>query len=168
MIRGALTRFTPQRAIYVKRAITPSLVRCGSSSISRPTPSPSTSETGGSSESTNSTVNAQSSLATPNGGSLDLPFDSTPAGSSHDWSTSFHGLSEKAFSKEQSDILLAKVEPMDVEIRPEGLLYLPEIKYRRILNKAFGPGGWGLAPRGEHNIGTKIVSREYALVCDGR
>lgn len=30
-----------------------------------------------------------------------------------------------------------------------GLIYLPEIKYRRILNQAFGPGGWALMPRGE-------------------
>lgn len=50
----------------------------------------------------------------------------------------------------------------------DGLIYLPEIKYRRILNKAFGPGGWGLAPRSETNVGPKVVSREYALVCLGR
>lgn len=50
----------------------------------------------------------------------------------------------------------------------DGLLYLPEIKYRRILNRAFGPGGWGLAPRGEHTISPKNISREYALVCNGR
>ena len=48
------------------------------------------------------------------------------------------------------------------------MIYLPEIKYRRILNKAFGPGGWGLAPRGETNVSAKVVSREYALVCLGR
>jgi hypothetical protein len=50
----------------------------------------------------------------------------------------------------------------------DGIIYLPEIKYRRILNRAFGPGGWGLAPRGETNIGSKTISREYALVCLGR
>lgn len=48
------------------------------------------------------------------------------------------------------------------------MLYLPEIKYRRALNQAFGPGGWGLAPRSETNVGPKVVSREYALVCLGR
>lgn len=48
------------------------------------------------------------------------------------------------------------------------MIYLPEIKYRRVLNKAFGPGGWGLAPRGEHNISAKNISREYALICNGR
>ncbi|KAI8145525.1 mitochondrial genome maintenance MGM101 [Fennellomyces sp. T-0311] len=60
------------------------------------------------------------------------------------------------------------VDPADIEIKPDGLIYLPEIKYRRILNKAFGPGGWGLAPRGEHSISSKNISREYALVCHGR
>ena len=50
----------------------------------------------------------------------------------------------------------------------DGLIYLPEIKYRRVLNKAFGPGGWGLAPRSETNVGPRVVSREYALVCLGR
>ena len=30
-----------------------------------------------------------------------------------------------------------------------GLIYLPEIKFRRTLQTAFGPGGWALMPRGE-------------------
>ncbi|KAJ3719376.1 mitochondrial genome maintenance MGM101-domain-containing protein [Lentinula raphanica] len=85
-----------------------------------------------------------------------------------DWSKSYHGLSEQAFSKEVADVLMAPVNPLDVEIKPDGMIYLPEIKYRRILNKAFGPGGWGLAPRTETNVGPKVVSREYALVCQGR
>ncbi|KAF7728804.1 hypothetical protein EC973_005430 [Apophysomyces ossiformis] len=87
---------------------------------------------------------------------------------SHNWSTSFHGLSTQPFPAEVADILLQPVNPEDVEIKPDGLIYLPEIKYRRILNKAFGPGGWGLAPRGEHSISAKNISREYALVCHGR
>ncbi|KAJ6460896.1 mitochondrial genome maintenance MGM101-domain-containing protein [Mycena sanguinolenta] len=85
-----------------------------------------------------------------------------------DWSKSYSGLSQQAFSKEIADVLLAPLEPMDIEIKPDGLLYLPEIKYRRVLNKAFGPGAWGLAPRSETNVGPRIVSREYALVCHGR
>ncbi|KAG8900545.1 hypothetical protein FRB99_005984 [Tulasnella sp. 403] len=86
----------------------------------------------------------------------------------NDWTRSFHGLSSEPFSKEIADILQAPIDPLDVEMKPDGLLYLPEIKYRRILNKAFGPGGWGLAPRSETNVGAKIVSREYGLVCLGR
>jgi hypothetical protein len=36
------------------------------------------------------------------------------------------------------------------------------------LNKAFGPGAWGLAPRGESIVTAKSVTREYALVVLGR
>ena len=86
----------------------------------------------------------------------------------HDWSRSFHGLSTSPFSHEIASVLLASISGADIEIKPDGLLYLPEIKYRRILNKAFGPGAWGLAPRGETNVGAKVVSREYGLVCLGR
>lgn len=85
-----------------------------------------------------------------------------------DWSDSFHGLGQASFSKEVTDILLAPLANEDIEIKPDGLLYLPEIKYRRILNRAFGPGGWGLAPRTETFITPKQVSREYALICQGR
>ncbi|KAH8154324.1 uncharacterized protein LAJ45_02092 [Morchella importuna] len=85
-----------------------------------------------------------------------------------DWSKSFHGLSVEPFSKETADVLLAPLDPEDVEVKPDGIIYLPEIKYRRILNKAFGPGAWGLAPRGETIVTDKAVTREYALVCNGR
>lgn len=111
-----------------------------------------------------------------------------------DWSKSYFGLSTHAFPKESADILLAPIDPLDVEMKPgvlypllrenlvglttyiyiyivwfaDGLIYLPEIKYRRVLNRAFGPGGWGLAPRSETNVGPRVVSREYALVCQGR
>lgn len=85
-----------------------------------------------------------------------------------DWSRSFHGLSVEPFSKDAAEILLAPVNPDDVEIKPDGIIYLPEIKYRRILNKAFGPGGWGLAPRGETIVTDRAVTREYALLAHGR
>ncbi|KAI9673444.1 MAG: hypothetical protein M1817_002906 [Caeruleum heppii] len=85
-----------------------------------------------------------------------------------DWGRSFHGLSAEAFSKEAADVLLEPLSPEDVEVKPDGILYLPEIKYRRILNKAFGPGAWGLAPRGETIVTNKSVTREYALVVHGR
>jgi len=102
---------------------------------------------------------------------LNTPFDAAATvegGAPTDWSRSYHGLSVQPFPKEIADVLLTPVDPLDVEIKPDGLIYLPEIKYRRVLNRAFGPGGWGLAPRSETNVGPKIVSREYALVCLGR
>jgi hypothetical protein len=85
-----------------------------------------------------------------------------------DWTRSFHGLSSQPFSKEAADVLLAAIPFDDVEVKPDGIIYLPEIKYRRILNKAFGPGGWGLAPRGETIVTPKSITREYALVAHGR
>ncbi|MCJ1351994.1 MAG: hypothetical protein MMC33_001978 [Icmadophila ericetorum] len=85
-----------------------------------------------------------------------------------DWAHSFHGLSTIAFPKEAADVLLQPIPAEDIEVKPDGIIYLPEIKYRRILNKAFGPGGWGLAPRSETIVTSKAVTREYALVVLGR
>lgn len=92
----------------------------------------------------------------------------TSSNVSEEWGTSFAGLGERSFTKEAVDVLMAPVNEGDVEIKPDGLIYLPEIKYRRILNKAFGPGGWGMAPRSETNVGQGIVSREWVLICQGR
>ncbi|KAG5356793.1 Mitochondrial genome maintenance protein [Yarrowia sp. C11] len=85
-----------------------------------------------------------------------------------DWEQSFQGLGSQAFSKEAAQVLQAPLTVEDIEITPDGLLYLPEIKYRRVLNAAFGPGGWGLAPRSDTVVTDKIVTREYGLICEGR
>ncbi|KAK9350771.1 mitochondrial genome maintenance MGM101-domain-containing protein [Lipomyces doorenjongii] len=119
----------------------------------------------------NSTIESEESLSDGSGFELnDAPviLDEKLSPDKVDWTRSFHGLSVEAFAPEIADILMKEVDPDDVEIKPDGILYLPEIKYRRILNKAFGPGGWGLAPRGETIITPKLVTREYALVCHGR
>ncbi|KAJ1864020.1 hypothetical protein LPJ78_003628 [Coemansia sp. RSA 989] len=84
------------------------------------------------------------------------------------WSTSFQGMATEPFEQRISDALMAPINESEVEIKPDGLLYLPEIKYRRILNRAFGPGGWGLVPRGAHSVSGRTLSREYALICLGR
>lgn len=96
-----------------------------------------------------------------------LELESTPE-EKVDWTRSFHGLSAAPFPKEVADILLGATDPEEVEIKPDGIVYLPEIKYRRILNRAFGPGAWGLVPRSESIVTPKTVTREYALVCNGR
>ncbi|XP_046842042.1 mitochondrial genome maintenance protein mgm101 homolog [Xenia sp. Carnegie-2017] len=86
----------------------------------------------------------------------------------------FHCASKEAFPKEVSKILMAPINNDDIEIKPDGLLYLPEIKYRRILNESFGPGGWALLPRGEslqfqnERDKSQLITREYALFCCGR
>ncbi|KAF2097354.1 Mgm101p-domain-containing protein [Rhizodiscina lignyota] len=102
--------------------------------------------------------------------SPDAPFltPSTSSSNAVDWTRSFHGLSTQPFSEEAQRILQEPLKEEDIEIKPDGLAYLPEIKYRRILNRAFGPGGWGLAPRGETLVTGRSVTREYGLVVHGR
>lgn len=85
-----------------------------------------------------------------------------------DWSKSWYGLGIKPFDKEIQETLLEKLSSNDIEIKPDGLLYLPEIKYRRILNKAFGAGGWGLVPRSDTIVTSSLVTREYGLICNGQ
>ncbi|XP_031561506.1 mitochondrial genome maintenance protein MGM101-like [Actinia tenebrosa] len=86
----------------------------------------------------------------------------------------FNGAGLVAFGEEFSKKLMAPVNEEDIEIKPDGLIYLPEIKYRRILNHAFGPGGWALVPRGDSlqfqsdKDNSQLIVREYALFCFGR
>jgi hypothetical protein len=58
----------------------------------------------------------------PSSASLSSPFpgDFTAAVDigSTDWSTSYHGLSTQAFSKDIANILLAPVDDMDIEMKP--------------------------------------------------
>lgn len=94
---------------------------------------------------------------------------SDPTDPSHiDWTRSYHGLGGSPFSATAAGVLLEPIPADDIEIKPDGIIYLPEIKYRRILNRAFGPGAWGLAPRGESIVTGKLVTREYGLVVHGR
>ncbi|KAJ3199896.1 hypothetical protein HDU83_007536 [Entophlyctis luteolus] len=95
----------------------------------------------------------------------DAPLDVHPSAR---LTSSFVGASQEPFPREAADILMAPINEEDVEIKPDGLIYLPEIKYRRILNRAFGPGGWALVPRGPHTVAGKTLSREYAMFCLGR
>ena len=137
-------------------------------------PAPSSS----SSSATNSTSTAHSSAAIKkteeeseinNKSSLDVrtPLAETfPAVS--EWHSGYQGIGLRPFPAQVAHVLCEPVDKNDVEIKPDGLLYLPEIKYRRILNRAFGPGGWGLAPQGEPEVSQGILSREWTLICLGR
>ncbi|QLL32474.1 hypothetical protein HG536_0C06430 [Torulaspora globosa] len=85
-----------------------------------------------------------------------------------DWYTSWYGIGAKPFDATVQKQLADSLQPEDIEVKPDGLIYLPEIKYRRILNKAFGAGGWGLVPRSETIVTSKLVTREYGLICHGQ
>lgn len=145
---------------YAKPAVSPVVPKAQASTVT-PTPEPV--------DASHELKVSTSEVPPPNQNNVDTSNGNGSIGdTATDWSKSYHGLATQAFSKEAAEILMAPVDSMDIEMKPDGLIYLPEIKYRRVLNKAFGPGGWGLAPRSETNVGPKIVSREYALVCQGR
>lgn len=45
-------------------------------------------------------------------------------------------------TQEAANILTAPINVDDIEIRPDGLIYMPQAEVRNILNKAFRPGNW--------------------------
>jgi hypothetical protein len=82
--------------------------------------------------------------------------------------SSFVSVASEPFSTEIGQILAEPINPDDVEIKPDGVCYLPEIKYRKTLLRAFGPGGFCMVPKGPHSLNGTVLSREYALLCHGR
>src|SRR6185295_11507794 len=59
----------------------------------------------------------------------------------------FEGIATEPFPQSARDVLGAPVNPDEVEIKPDGIVYISHVVYRRILTRAFGAGGWALAPR---------------------
>jgi hypothetical protein len=83
--------------------------------------------------------------------------------SRHATPTAYQGIAQEPFSKEATDVLLGEIDPADVEIKPDGTVYMPEIKYRRRLNHAFGPGAWAMKPVGSAVLTEDLLSRTYQL-----
>lgn len=79
----------------------------------------------------------------------------------------YHGISMEKFKDKQIKILENRIDEDDIEIDPQGLIYLPQIKYRRILNKAFGPGAWAIRPR-TMKVKDETVMFEGELWVEGR
>ena len=65
-------------------------------------------------------INNTPAESIPSSGALTLPptFDAPPTGSTTDWSRSYHGLSTQPFPSEVADILLASIDPLDIEMKP--------------------------------------------------
>ena len=77
------------------------------------------------------------------------------------------GIAAEPFGPEKAEMLLQRLDENDIELRPDGLVYLPEIRYRRILNRTFGPGAWALMPR-SIDIGDNMLYYRGALFIHGR
>ncbi|MEO5931164.1 MAG: hypothetical protein ABIR47_14625 [Candidatus Kapaibacterium sp.] len=79
----------------------------------------------------------------------------------------YSGIAAAAFSEDARALLLADIADDQVELRPDGLVYMPEIRYRKLLNRAFGPGAWAIMPRGI-DIGDNMLYYRGALFVNGR
>lgn len=84
------------------------------------------------------------------------------------YASGFEGIASKRFSAEAEAILMAPVDHSEVLIRPDGIVYLPAMWYRKRLLKAFGPGGWAIAPRGEAKLLDNLIVYPGALFIQGR
>jgi hypothetical protein len=80
----------------------------------------------------------------------------------------YHGISAEAVSDEATAILSAPVQADDIEVRPDGQIYYPEMKYRVLLNKAFGIAGWGIRPFNEPMIREGLAMQTWGLYVGGR
>lgn len=82
--------------------------------------------------------------------------------------TNFDGIAEAPFPEAARAVLAAPVDPLEVDVKADGIVYLPGVAYRRILTRAFGAGGWALAPRTPSRFKGDLITYHGALFCLGR
>ena len=70
-------------------------------------------------------------------------------------------------SKDQEDLLYSPIQVEEVEIRPDGLIYLPWMEYVQRLRKAFG-AQWTIIPQGMPKIQGNYVYWPFYLVIQGK
>lgn len=56
----------------------------------------------------------------------------------------YQGASSLVISDEEGKLLDVPIDDMDIEIRPDGLIYPPQVYWRDKLNQTFGRGQWAL------------------------
>lgn len=80
----------------------------------------------------------------------------------------FNGAAIQPFSEEAAKILAEPIDPRMVEIKPDGIVYLPWVFFQQRLNRAFGPGGHALLPRGPARKIGDTITYHGALFVLGR
>lgn len=89
------------------------------------------------------------------------------------------GMSEAPVTEEQAAILGRALTPEDIDLRPDGQVYMGHAKLRQRLNEAFRPGGWAIRRLSsvDVNVATEaqadrgaefVMSAEFALYVGGR
>jgi hypothetical protein len=79
----------------------------------------------------------------------------------------YHGIASGSFSDDAKKVLAEDVIKADVQIRPDGIIYLPGVQFRNRLNNAFGPGAWAIYPLRQFMDALRIYY-EGALIVNGR
>lgn len=80
----------------------------------------------------------------------------------------YTGLSSAPFSDEARRILAECPNHEDVEVKPDGICYMPGVWYRRQLTRAFGAGAWALKPTGPARTVGNAIEWPGALYILGR
>jgi hypothetical protein len=91
----------------------------------------------------------------------------------------YAGMSTIPFTDEQAKILNRDLTADDVDIRPDGQVYMSHAKLRKRLNEAFRPGGWALRRLSSVNVSVAtsaqaatntefVMSAEFGLYVGGR
>lgn len=80
----------------------------------------------------------------------------------------FEGMASAPFPDDVRAVLAETPAHEDVQIKPDGIVFMPGVWWRRQLTRAFGAGGWALAPRGPTRTVGNGVEYHGALYCLGR
>lgn len=84
-----------------------------------------------------------------------------------DWGDIHRGASMFHATPEQTQILLEDIPDDELDILATGEVYATQIKYRELLVRAFGVGGWALVPLSDHYQEGKKLAQEWALYIGG-
>lgn len=77
------------------------------------------------------------------------------------------GASTLVLSREERDILEEPVPDDEIDIRPDGLIYVSHEYVRRILNRALGHGQWALVPGSNLVSDQNQLYQRWVLFCRG-
>lgn len=85
----------------------------------------------------------------------------------------YQGAGTMELTAEQIELLTSELPPEDHDIKPTGEVFVPQVKYRSILNRVFGPGGWAMIPMSDPQskqkpYNTILVVQKWHLVAQGK
>jgi len=80
----------------------------------------------------------------------------------------YKGVSTHEFNDKQKDILATNIPSEDIDILPTGEVFVSQVRYRRILNAAFGPGAWAIIPTSKPTLSGNTIICGYAMFVNGK